>query len=134
VKGRFAGVYIYGSVGSGKSMVMDMFYAYVVEKVQLLRHRRVHFNAAMLEVCSFLRWCLLCATVRTRHMYGICLCVGVCVCVCVYVCVCVCVCSLCMSVCVCVYVSECHTHTHRERERYIKRERERERETSVPAT
>eukprot|EP00884_Botryococcus_braunii_P008027 jgi/Botrbrau1/17225/Bobra.0621s0003.1 len=44
------GVYIYGTVGSGKSMVMDMFYAFVTRRLERLRHRRMHFNAAMLEV------------------------------------------------------------------------------------
>ena len=44
------GVYIYGSVGSGKSRLMDLFY-HVVSRYELVpRRRRVHFNAAMLEV------------------------------------------------------------------------------------
>ena len=45
-----AGVYIHGSVGSGKSAVMDMFYAHAKEQRVVPLMRRVHFNAAMLEV------------------------------------------------------------------------------------
>ncbi len=45
-----AGVYIFGSVGSGKSLVMDLFYESVAELKLVPFHRRVHFNAAMLEV------------------------------------------------------------------------------------
>mmetsp|Transcript_2165 Transcript_2165/g.6410 ORF Transcript_2165/g.6410 Transcript_2165/m.6410 type:complete len:412 (+) Transcript_2165:52-1287(+) len=48
------GVYIHGSVGSGKSLVMDMFYGTVAEQELLPYHRRVHFNAAMLEMHSWL--------------------------------------------------------------------------------
>ena len=42
------GMYIYGDVGAGKTMVMDMFYSTVNVKLR----RRVHFNAFMLDVHS----------------------------------------------------------------------------------
>jgi AFG1-like ATPase len=44
------GVYIYGSVGSGKSRLMDMFYGVVTAHGLVPRRRRVHVNTAMLEV------------------------------------------------------------------------------------
>lgn len=40
------GIYLYGSVGSGKTMLMDFFYSCCHVK----RKRRVHFNAFMLDV------------------------------------------------------------------------------------
>lgn len=40
------GLYVYGDVGTGKTMVMDMFYEYVEVK----RKRRVHFHGFMLDV------------------------------------------------------------------------------------
>ena len=39
------GLYIHGSVGSGKSMLMDLFF----ETVPVRRKRRVHFNAFMAD-------------------------------------------------------------------------------------
>ena len=45
-----AGAYIHGSVGSGKSAVMDLFYSHAKEQRLVPLTRRVHFNAAMLEV------------------------------------------------------------------------------------
>ena len=44
-----AGLYIYGSVGSGKSLLMDMFFAEVEAADAVPLRRRLHFNAAMLE-------------------------------------------------------------------------------------
>ncbi|KAJ9522786.1 hypothetical protein QJQ45_019818 [Haematococcus lacustris] len=43
------GRYIHGSVGSGKSLLMDLFYQEVAS-IRLGLHRRQHFNAAMLEI------------------------------------------------------------------------------------
>ena len=49
-----AGVYLWGSVGSGKSLLMDLFYSLVHKEQRVPLMRRLHFNAAMLEVglCS----------------------------------------------------------------------------------
>lgn len=40
------GLYVYGDVGTGKTMVMDMFYAYV----EMEKKKRVHFHGFMLDV------------------------------------------------------------------------------------
>ncbi|XP_047127490.1 AFG1-like ATPase isoform X1 [Hydra vulgaris] len=40
------GAYLYGSVGCGKTMIMDLLFS----NVQLKRKRRVHFNAFMLDI------------------------------------------------------------------------------------
>lgn len=47
------GLYVFGSVGRGKSMLMDVFF----DEAQIAEKRRVHFNAFMLEVQDSLhRW------------------------------------------------------------------------------
>ena len=52
---RKQGVYIYGSVGVGKSFLMDLFHHQVVkqqqhDKTTVLSHRRAHFHEFMLDV------------------------------------------------------------------------------------
>ena len=44
------GVYLYGSVGSGKTMLMDMFHLAATKESLLTR--RVHYNEFMLDIHS----------------------------------------------------------------------------------
>ncbi|XP_006777306.1 PREDICTED: lactation elevated protein 1 [Myotis davidii] len=49
------GLYVYGDVGTGKTMVMDMFYTYV----EMKRKKRVHFHGFMLDVHKIMKcWVL----------------------------------------------------------------------------
>lgn len=42
------GLYLYGDVGTGKTMLMDLFYSSLPPYIQ--RKRRVHFHAFMIDV------------------------------------------------------------------------------------
>ena len=44
------GLYIYGEVGSGKSLLASMFYELVNGQARVPLRRHLHFNSAMLEV------------------------------------------------------------------------------------
>ncbi|XP_065907646.1 AFG1-like ATPase [Dysidea avara] len=46
VNRKVKGVYVHGNVGSGKTMLMDLFY----DTVELDKKKRVHFNSFMLDV------------------------------------------------------------------------------------
>jgi predicted ATPase len=46
----FAGVYLHGSVGSGKSLMLDLLAAAVAREAAVPHLRRLHFNSAMLEL------------------------------------------------------------------------------------
>lgn len=51
------GLYLYGGVGSGKTMLMDIFY----DSIQVPNKKRVHFYSFMLRLYSAInRWNLCC--------------------------------------------------------------------------
>jgi cell division protein ZapE len=58
------GVYLYGGVGRGKSMLMDMFY----ETVPFVQKRRVHFHQFMLETHAALsKWRAMTPRAQRQH-------------------------------------------------------------------
>jgi hypothetical protein len=46
------GVYLYGHVGTGKTLLLDVAYAAACEAQGLARRRRLHFNSAMMDLHS----------------------------------------------------------------------------------
>ena len=61
---RARGLYIWGAVGRGKSMLMDLFF----DSVSVREKRRVHFHDFMLEIHAFIfEWRKMAAADRKRH-------------------------------------------------------------------
>lgn len=48
------GIYLYGGVGRGKSMIMDLFFDEATKKYPKLKARRVHFHQFMIETHDWL--------------------------------------------------------------------------------